>query len=129
MLVITDGFCRSVSSPSRFSCSSTISSIIRTHLVCIRNVVVPKELVMFPLSMFWRSGIVRFRTREAWIWTRSIPIRSICLRRWIKSKIWKMKRHSPEEITNIHHSMRKMSQSLFAVRRNFKKILLRQMKI
>ena len=42
MLVIADDFRRSSSSPSRFDCSWTTSSITRTDLVWIWNVLIPK---------------------------------------------------------------------------------------
>ena len=67
MLVIADGFRRSASSPSCFDSTCRASSITRTDLVWIRNVIVPKGTGSVPFlqaSENWNSSISNWRSLD-----------------------------------------------------------------
>ena len=86
-LVIMDGFLLLGWSPSCFDSTCRASSITRTVLVLIWNVVVQKGTGSVPFSQALRTGIVRSRTGGAQISTRSISVRSNYLRRWIEQDL------------------------------------------
>ena len=102
MLVIADGFRCSASCESWFYSSSWATSITRTDLDWIWNLVVPKELALFPFSMLWRTEMVRFRIGEAPIWIGSILIGLTKMWKWNKRRMRKQKQ---SWITNISESL------------------------
>ena len=59
------------------------------------------DLFQFRFSMLWRTEPVPFGTRAIQIWTRSIPVSLLKMRKWYQRRNRRRRRRKPSAITNI----------------------------